>query len=132
MIRRTRWLPAVLAVAAAAATIGGCSVSGTPVADPAPPPTTAPIDTPSNEPWPTQTTPSSPTTDVPAPPDSQTIVCREYMRRDDATQEAIVKANGVTKNPILVASLVNVLCMAKLDETVASVINNLSDDITHK
>ncbi|WP_238422238.1 hypothetical protein [Gordonia sp. 'Campus'] len=74
---------------------------------------------------------TTPTVEVPPPPDSATITCREYAARDKPTQTAIVKANGVTKNPILVATLVLVLCGAEPQSTVNSVLGRMKDEIIH-
>lgn len=74
---------------------------------------------------------TTPTVEVPPPPDSATITCREYATRDKPTQTAIVKANGVTKNPVLVATLVLLLCNAEPESTVNSVIGRMKDEIIH-
>lgn len=129
--RYRRLAPAILALSAVI--VAACTVDGRPVADPAPPSTvttTYPTDT---TPTTTTTTTSEPTiSEVPPPPNATTMTCREYNAlNNESVQVAIVKANGVTKNPVLVASLVNILCLSRPDETVNAVVNSLRDEIIH-
>ncbi|AZG45833.1 hypothetical protein [Gordonia insulae] len=127
--------PAIAAALAAAAmtAVVGCAVDGTPTAAPggAPITTTSTPDYSTPESYPTTTSTEAPTIDAPPPPDAQTITCRDYNTRDDSTQVAIVKANGVTKNPFLVATLVSILCRQRPDDTVNFVVNSMKDEIIH-
>lgn len=121
------------ALIAATALVSGCTVDGSPSANPAPPPTTTTTTTTTTEPSSPIVEPPTDSTipDVPPPPDAQTITCRDYQTRDEPTQVAIVKANGVTKNPVLVATLVGIVCLQRADQTVNFVISNMDDEIIH-
>ncbi|GAA1481233.1 hypothetical protein GCM10009624_16730 [Gordonia sinesedis] len=133
--RFRRLAPAVLAVSVVI--VAACTVDGRPVADPAPPSTTTTttVTYPSETMLTTEPTTSPtrpPISEVPPPPNATTMTCREYNAlNDESVQVAIVKANGVTKNPALVASLMNILCLSRPDETVNAVVNSLRDEIIH-
>ncbi|WP_232716584.1 hypothetical protein [Gordonia metallireducens] len=130
-------LLAVTTTIAATFAVAACSVDGTPVASTIEPTTT----TSSSRPPETRSTyeipslPSlprrTPTVEVPPPPNSLSITCADYSELDEPTQVAIVKANGVTKNPSLVAVLVKVLCISRPDDTVNTVVNSMKDEIIH-
>ncbi len=126
----TKRVVAAATAAAAALLLGGCTVVGTPQADPAV--TALPTDSYSAETGTSTATPATTTADVPPPADATTMTCAKYQGLPDEVQKAVVVANGVTKNPFLVATLVGILCMKQPDATVAAVISSMRDDIIHK
>ena len=133
---RARILAAATIIAAAVSS-AACSVDGSPVASTEEPTTTSscrPPETRSTYEVPTGL-PSlprrTPTVEVPPPPNSPSITCADYSVLDEPTQVAIVKANGVTKNPSLVAVLVKVLCISRPNDTVNTVVNSMKDEIIH-
>ncbi len=122
---------AFVAAAASALVIAGCTVDGTPIADPAAPSTstTAYSSIPgySSPSYPTQPpsfapTPDDTVRDVPAPANWATMTCREFIDLDLSTQVAVLKALGATRNFVPVARIFSVLCTGQPDSVVADML----------
>ncbi|GAC68430.1 hypothetical protein [Gordonia soli] len=121
-------LAAVVGSAALVLTLGmtACTVTGSPVADPAPPPVTF-IET--SEPefdTPTTSTTSRPL--PPAPANATTMSCREFVQLDDDTQAAVAKANGATKNVFLVGTLLSIMCIQYPDKTAYDALRSMKPE----
>ncbi|WP_187586071.1 hypothetical protein [Gordonia sp. OPL2] len=110
--------------------IAGCTVDGTPIADPAPPTSTttySSVPSYSNPSYPTRPPsfappPDDTVRDVPAPANSATMTCREFVDLDLSTQVAVLKALGATRNFVPVARIFSVLCTGQPDTTLADML----------
>ncbi|MFT3899502.1 MAG: hypothetical protein QM728_04545 [Gordonia sp. (in: high G+C Gram-positive bacteria)] len=106
---------AVFVVAAAAAvSVAGCTVTGTPHADPGA--TYTPPTTPSR-PFKLPGLDNAPV--VPPPANARTMNCREYMLADDSTQQAVVRVFGAVKRTSMAATLLQMRCLLNQTSTVA-------------
>ncbi|MDL9945533.1 hypothetical protein QSJ19_07990 [Gordonia sp. ABSL11-1] len=127
---------ALMAAAASALVIAGCTVDGTPVADPAAPSTStttySSVPGYSGPSYPTPSYPTKPPSfapppddtvrEVPAPANWATMTCREYIDLDLSTQVAVIKALGATRNFVPVARIFSVLCTGQPETTVADML----------
>lgn len=120
-----------LTAAATATVVAGCTVDGTPVAGDTASQTTTAAPSSSDDFDGGDSVGDTSTAAVPPPANATTMTCRDYTALAQPVQVAVVTANGVTKNPDLVASLVGIACLTHPDATIASVISNMPDDIVH-
>lgn len=122
-----------VALAAGVLVASGCTVDGTPVADPAPAPVTATTTT-STDDWDSGDSPAMtteppvsepPVSEVPPPPNATTMRCREFVTLDKSTQIAVLRANGATADAdrlALAATLAESSCPAFPDLLIADLV----------